>query len=223
MTETKPQYPGQCTLCQDLVSKGQMTRHLKKCVATQAQDGGKTVKLFHLIIEGDHMPMYWLHVEIPGAMTLADLDSFLRHIWLECCGHLSCFTIDDARYSSHLMEDPMFDLEEETMGHKLDKVLSDKSKFQHEYDYGSTTNLKLRVAGIRTATVKKPGITLLARNEPPAWVCVKCGKPATQIEASGWGLDLDSLYCDDCPGDDDEEGFLPLVNSPRTGVCGYCG
>ncbi len=112
----------------------------------------------------------------------------------------------------------MFDLEEETMGHKLYKVLSDKSKFQHEYDYGSTTNLKLRVVGIRAATVKKPAITLLARNEPPVFACAKCGKPATQIMASGWGLDLDSLYCDDCSGDEDEEGFLPLVNSPRTGA-----
>ena len=87
----------------------------------------------------------------------------------------------------------------------------------------NSPELKLRVAGIRESRIKKPDITLLARNEPPGWKCAKCGKPATQIQAMGWGLDSDALLCDDCVGDDEDEGFLPVVNSPRTGVCGYCG
>jgi len=28
-----------------------------------------------------------------GSATLAKLDDYLRAIWLECCGHLSKFTI----------------------------------------------------------------------------------------------------------------------------------
>jgi hypothetical protein len=85
-----------------------------------------------------------------------------------------------------------------------------------------TTELKLRVVEFRERQVNKPDITLLAQNEPPAWECAKCGNPATQIQATGWGLDVDSLFCDACV-DDEEEAYLPLVNSPRTGVCGYCG
>ena len=223
MIAEKTQYPGPCMLCKEVINKSQMTRHLKKCVENIDDGNGPSVKMFHLVIEGTHMPMYWLHVEIPGAMTLAHLDSFLRDIWLECCGHLSCFTIDGERYSVHPMEDPMFGPREKTMRQKIYNVLNVGTKFQYEYDYGSTTELKLRVVDVRERQIKQPDITLLARNEPPPWECAKCGKPATEIQASGWGLDEDSLFCDDCVGDDEEEGYLPLVNSPRTGVCGYCG
>ena len=38
---------------------------------------------------------------MPADATLADLDRFLRDIWLECCGHMSQFTIGKARYISH--------------------------------------------------------------------------------------------------------------------------
>ena len=217
------EYPGRCMVCETTVDKRQMTRHLKTCIEKNAGKDGQALKLFHLVIEGSYLPMYWLHVEIPGAMTLTHLDSFLRDIWLECCGHLSCFTIDEQRYSVHPMEDPMFGPREKTMNQKIYNVLSPGTKFKHEYDYGSTTDLSLRVVGIREGKVKAPDITLLARNDPPAWECSKCGKPATQIQAAGWGLDTDALFCDDCMGDDEEEGFLPVVNSPRVGVCGYCG
>lgn len=211
-------------LCGKTVSKGQMTRHIKKCVEQNTEDDGQSIKLFHLIIEGKYLPMYWLHVEIPGAMTLADLDSFLRDIWLECCGHLSGFTIDEQRYSAHPAGDMdmLFGSREETMNKKIYRVLSQGTRFHHEYDYGSTTELKLRVVDVRERQVRKPEITLLARNEPPALMCAKCGKPATQVQAYGWGLDLDALFCSDCVHED-EEMCLPLVNSPRTGVCGYCG
>jgi len=120
------------------------------------------------------------------------------------------------------MEDPMFGPREKTMRQKIYNVVNAGTKFQHEYDYGSTTELKLRVVDVHERQIKKPDIVLLARNQPPAWECAKCAKPATQIQASGWGMDVDSLFCDECVGED-EEGFLPIVNSPRTGVCGYCG
>ncbi len=60
-----------------------------------------------------------------------------------CCGHLSCFTIDGQQYSAHPSEDVLFGPREETMGQKIYNVLGAGTKFQHEYDYGSTTELKL--------------------------------------------------------------------------------
>jgi hypothetical protein len=221
--ESKMRYPGRCELCGHVAGKAQMTRHLKACLAGKAETGDLTARVFHLVIEGRGLPMYWLHVEIPGAMTLENLDAFLRGIWLECCDHLSCFTIDGQRYSVQPAESFFGGRREQTMRAKIYSVLREGLKFAHEYDYGSTTELSLRVMRTREGRFAKyPGIALLARNEPPAWVCSMCGKPATRVRTTGWGLGLDSLCCDDC-GEGDEEGYLPVVNSPRTGVCGYSG
>lgn len=200
-----------------------MTRHLKACLEKHAADDGKQVHMFHISVHSRYLPMYWLHVEIPGAQTLEVLDSFLRRLWVECCGHLSCFTIGDRRYSVYPLDNPIFGRPEKSMNHRIYNVLDSGTEFGYEYDYGSTTELTLRVAGVRKASVKKPQLTLLARNHPPAWECVKCGKPATLIEAQGWGLDTDALYCDACAEDEAEDMFLPVVNSPRMGVCGYTG
>ena len=223
MLKEKPQYRGQCMLCLEMFAKGQMPRHLKTCMDAHVDEGGKPVKMFHLVIEGEHQPEYWLHVEIPGAMTLGHLDEYLRGIWLECCGHLSCFTIDGQRYSVHPAEEVLSGPREKTMEQKLYSVLEADTTFEHEYDYGSTTELKLRVVQFLQHQVKNPQIRLLARNEAPEWPCAKCGKPATQLEATGWGVDPDAVFCDACVGDEEEDCYLPLVNSPRTGVCGYCG
>ena len=35
------------------------------------------------------MPEYWLHVEGRETASLQQLDSLLRRVWLECCGHMS--------------------------------------------------------------------------------------------------------------------------------------
>ena len=54
--------------------------------------------LFHLVAQGTYAPADWMHLEIPVEATLRDLDQFLRDIWLECCGHLSAFTIGSTQY-----------------------------------------------------------------------------------------------------------------------------
>lgn len=223
MNRKREEYPGKCVICEETVDKRQMTRHLKKCVEQSTPENGKQLKLFHIIAEGKYLPMYWLHFEIPGAQALEDLDSFLRHIWLECCGHISCFTIDGQRYSAHPIKDPMFGgPREKSMKQKLYKVLEKGSGFEHEYDYGSPTNLSLRVVNVREAAVKSSAVSILARNLPPELKCCRCSKPATLIRSLGWGFDRESLFCDECM-EGYEEDYLPVVNSPRTGVCGYCG
>jgi hypothetical protein len=87
--------------------------------------------------------------------------------------------------------------------------------FSHQYDFGSTTELALRVAGEHTAAALPGDLKLLARNEPPAILCSACTKPATQIclqraeEGAG-------EICDACAGQHDcgEEMLVPLMNSP---------
>jgi len=51
------------------------------------------VILYHLQVQDDWGGDFWLHLEMPGKATLEDLDYYLRAIWLECCGHLSQFSL----------------------------------------------------------------------------------------------------------------------------------
>jgi hypothetical protein len=95
-------------------------------------------------------------------------------------------------------------------------------EFFYEYDFGSTTELKLQVLSKRDGVLKRGKVRLLARNLAPEFFC-KCGKPATQIDAEC--CHEESFYCDKCSRQHEEleETLLPVVNSPRMGVCGYCG
>jgi hypothetical protein len=163
-----------------------------------------------------------------AAKKLADLDQFLRDIWLECCGHLSRFTIEGQGYSIY----PMEDFDERDLAVTLDKVLKPGLEFQHEYDYGTTTELTLKVIGERQgAALEKRWLNILARNNSPEYLCGYCHqKPATLIcSYCSWGS-AEALVCEDCKGkhscyieEGDDYMFLPLVNSPRTGMCGYSG
>jgi ribosomal protein L37AE/L43A len=224
---TRQQTKGICQLCQEVVSKAGMTRHLAKCLpahegaaAAVSKRPPKPVRLFQLVVQGQ----YWLYVEMPATATLRDLDQFLRHIWLECCGHLSAFKIAGVQYSVMTAVeagDPWFtpSWEERNMDVPVDHMLRPGLKFTYEYDFGSTTRLALRVVGERVARPWPQPVTLLARNEAPQVLCERCGKkPAVWVdtfESSIW-------CCDKCVGNT-EEGTLPVVNSPRAGVCGYGG
>lgn len=200
-----------------------MTRHLKACkqkkdISEKSSARTQTAKSFHLVVEGRDLPYYWMHLEVPANATLKVLDGFLREIWLECCGHMSAFTIGSKRYSVA----PMGELDEASMKFKLEKVLQPGMQFYHEYDFGTTTDLMLKV--VSEGEGKSKSIRILARNEPPEITCVSCGKMATQVctecawEDKGW-------LCDQCAAkhECDEDMFLPVVNSPRVGMCGYTG
>jgi predicted RNA-binding Zn-ribbon protein involved in translation (DUF1610 family) len=98
--------------------------------------------------------------------------------------------------------------------------------FGYEYDFGSTTHLTIKVVGERMGRLERSPVRLAARNVAPVWPCAVCGEPAALVCA----------YCRDgggnpfvCAGHQndhacgEDEGFLPAVNSPRMGVCGYTG
>lgn len=319
---------GICNFCKGEFSKSGMTQHLKSCKQrlaeitaenTEAEGTAKSrsrkpqkTKLFHILVDGLYLPMYWMHLELPAFLTLRDLDNFLRRTWLECCGHLSEFKIGDVRYLAHLEDDfedadeleedadklsdeerfqlakllppdlppelrnlltlgeaitlpnllemekqftsrpgsllsagtpdslavlltkaglltystpsPRRVIRERGMGIELEKVLKPDLKFFHDYDFGSTTSLSLKVVAEREGKLKKgkKAIEVLSRNEPPTILCTACGKPATSISTSS-----DDAWCDACAeeheGDYEYEMLLPVVNSPRMGVCGYTG
>lgn len=218
---------GQCHLCGETFSKSAMTRHLKSCKDRKRDSGASSSDqslrksdVFHIVVEGRYSPAYWMHLEVPSDATLEDLDLFLRDIWLECCGHMSAFRIDGKSYSIK----PMGDFDDESMEADLHEVLSPGMKFDHDYDFGSTTHLALTVLSREQRQIKSKSIAVLARNEAPEYTCMSCGKVAvhvcTECICSGEGC-----LCDECAAEHEcgEEMLLPLVNSPRAGVCGYTG
>lgn len=89
---------GTCALCGYGSSKAGLTRHLKSCPGAHDGSRGRPAK-FHLRAEDAESPLYWLDLEVKKSATLADLDAFLREVWLECCGHLSMFEIGGVRYT----------------------------------------------------------------------------------------------------------------------------
>jgi len=228
-----------------MLGKRQMTNHLKACWKqhTAAAPGKATRRWFHLVVEARYAPDYWLHLQAPDNCTFGRLDRLLRDLWLECCGHLSAFEFpvkrklprggapqDIAAMFQAMAKEAQRSFSDDAadgdalMGKPLASRLQPGVVFSHEYDFGTTTELALRVAGEYPAPALPGGLKLLARNEPPAIPCSVCAKPATQLcqQCDDYG---GSPLCDACATkhECDEEMIVPLINSPRAGVCGYCG
>lgn len=216
---------GKCEICGATVTKRSMQKHLQACIEQQeaketstAKKPAEDVRLFHILVEG-YSP-YWLHIEAEADTTLKKLDAFLRDTWLECCGHLSAFHLGGRSYMSNTTG-----LGGKSMNAKLSAVLAPGVVMSHEYDFGTTTELRLAVLGERTGRAGREPVRLLARNDPPATVCQECGQPATQVCTECLWEDGGGWFCEECAAEHehDEDMFLPVVNSPRVGMCGYEG
>jgi hypothetical protein len=214
---------GVCRFCLKTFSGQGMGRHLVACQAKKQRDREDTARgpspaaIYHIRISS-YKP-FWLHIEMPATATLTDLDSFLRDIWLECCGHLSRFRIDDTAYLVPFVIDDSWDPEAKSMAVQLQEALSIKDRFDYAYDFGSTTYLEGQIYAVREGVLTDE-IRILARNTMPDLQCTECGAEAKSICVECW-----ELYCEECLADHgcDEEMTLPVVNSPRIGVCGYSG
>lgn len=227
------QQRGTCALCGGVVSRVSAQRHVGECAPAHDMAGGPRQRLVHLRATAPGLPAYWLYVEIKAEAKLEALDAFLRRVWLECCGHLSAFRIGGTQYFSRGYElggsaVGMFGRHrpvERSMNARLrDALPSVGEPFDYEYDFGSTTSLQLKVIGERTGHPGRPVVRLLARNTPPVWPCAICGRPATLVCAFCQSDEGTAFVCTKhrrthACGED--EGFMPVVNSPRTGVCGY--
>lgn len=191
---------GNCYICGAELGKTAMKNHILK-EHNGPEDGQECVLLK---IEGAYEKDYWLYVDIPVERSLTVLDTFLRKIWLECCGHMSGF--HGAGKSTKLVE------------------LEPGYQFIHEYDYGSTTETLITVIGRIKRPPQKGIVRLLSRNVPPEFTCTECGAPADFICIECQYDSDNPVYCAGCAQEHEhDEMMLPVVNSPRMGVCGYCG
>ena len=152
-----------------------MSTHLKACIqraASTAPDAPGAARCFHLVVAATYSPAYWLHLEVPAKATFDKLDQVLRDIWLECCGHMSAFRFPRKRIrptapgnlaqmfsapAARGFEDELEDAEQ-LMDEPVGKRLRPGVKLEYEYDFGSTTNLSLRVLDERPGSLRKPKI-----------------------------------------------------------------
>lgn len=201
---------GTCFLCKEKVSHRTITKHLAKCLKNnESHQPSEKENIFLIKIYCGKE--FWLFIEMNSSAKLEDLDSYLRQIWLECCGHMSQFKINSQRYSS-----------DGGMSKIICRILPVDTDFDYEYDFGSTTWLKGKVISSRPGQLKN-NIRLVARNHlPEDMVCAKCSKKPEVICTDCW-----ELICESCKEEHNncsgEDFMLPVVNSPRIGVCGYCG
>jgi hypothetical protein len=200
-----------------------MARHLVTCAERRARiieaDGKSSHRERFLLVEirDASTGWFWLQLEVSGAATMGVLDNYLRAIWLECCGHSSQWFVGRA-----------WSGQKAAMSAKVASVLREHMELSHVYDFGDTTETKARVVGARSgaATTKRP-IVLMARNDAPVIQCIKCDRPAEWlclecVHEDGNDGGLCGSHRDGHPHDDYGDP-LPVVNSPRMGICGYEG
>jgi len=240
---------GVCVFCTKEFAKAGITRHLNTHLINP-QKPGTEGKSYHLRIEPDTRwgaTPYFLNVLVNGTSTFEELDDFLREIWLECCGHMSSFSdpkhqrgegMWDIMEAYDLLDEGKIDEYEHIMSNakgeipkrkNFQEVLYEGMKLRYEYDFGSTTELQLVVLKELPYTAK--GIELLSRNEPLKIMCDSCGKKPAQVLCSVCaGYENEAFFCKDCAKkhkrtckDFADYAALPVVNSPRTGICGYEG
>ena len=220
---------GSCVYCGKEYTRWGMTKHLQSCPqrtaqTEQAAGAGKALPIFHLLVQDAYGGDFWLHLEMPGKTTLQALDEYLRAIWLECCGHLSAFEIEGARYAEKIRGFESLP-GEKSWGVRVGSIFRPGVQGSHIYDFGSTTELVFEVVAERQGVWPGRPIALMARNAPLDLKCGVCGKAAEWIctdcmyEADDW------FFCEEhlMEHEHEDEPALPVVNSPRMGTCGYQG
>lgn len=213
---------GVCTFCGEAFVKRSMTKHLTGCKkhqeAIETANVGKPKEetLYHLVIQDTYLKNFWLHLEMNGSAKLKKLDDYLRDIWLDCCGHMSQFSIGGWGGS------------EIAMSKSAQSIFDYSSELVHIYDFGTSSETLIKVVGKRTGKpLTKHPIMLMARNEMPVVTCMECEQTArwlcseciSEHDASGYLCDK---HAKNHPHDDYGEP-IELVNSPRMGMCGYEG
>ena len=196
---------GNCYLCGRLLAESAFRKHVLTAHPYEGEDGQDCVVL---MVDDTETKEYWLYLDVAVTSSLRTLDPFLRNIWLECCGHMSAFF--DSGYT------------EMGMGRKIISFPVGSSLL-YEYDFGSTTQLKITIVGYSRRPKQQKAVRLLGRNAPYHFSCSVCGKEAAYLCCECQWTQDNPFLCEDCAREHEHGSMLPVVNSPRMGVCAYCG
>lgn len=202
--------PGTCLLCRAAVSKKMGLRHSDSCLQSSGWPIGSSPS-FIIRIEDRHDPTYWLMVLAKHDARLSDIDCLIRDVWVECCNHLSSFTIGNETYMDS----------DEEMNMPLATLIKKGSLFYYEYDLESPTELRLKVLDVTPVMPPEGQVCLTARNNRPAYPCRMCGKKADFYVTNSEKDEAGQYCCLDCTIHLDGVYIQLIENSPRTGICCY--
>ena len=222
---------GTCAICKEAVPAKKMRAHVLGHLEGR---GGGDAGLVRVTNSGS--VVYWMYVRVGSKASLDDLDTLIRDTWVECCQHLSAFTSKTASYDS---AEPgggySGDLESKSMDANAISVLSSEGPLGYEYDFGTPTSLTVKmVCPCPGEGLGEDDVEVVARNNDVPHDCGICGAKgkAAEVCTSCMWMDKECLLCKKCAeehehdegqGEVDEGTFLPVVNSPRMGMCGYTG
>lgn len=148
---------------------------------------GEKCGYFQLVISGKYTTAYWLIIEIKETATLEELHAFIRDIWVECCHHFSAFEIDGEEYE--LCASIFSEQSSEDTDYVLKDICSVGQTIAYEYDFGSTTELVIKVHSHRIGGWRNENITFLSHNNPYKIICGQCGKNEAQwIDVERYGI-----------------------------------
>lgn len=196
------QSKGFCKYCAKEFTRSGMIRHLDACKERKIKLSEEKKKRrddqYQLVISGKELKNYWLIVETSGSNTLKELDRFIRQIWVECCGHLSLFSIHGVLYESNPNMDSFWGRPSKNMNYRLRDVVSVGDEFTYEYDFGTTTELNIKVSSVREGEKTYSDIVILSRNNPPKIMCSQCGEnEASFVDPEGY-YEGNPFWCENC-------------------------
>lgn len=171
---------GTCALCGLSATSSAMIGHAAACVATHDAAGAPEA-LVVLRVAAVCEWRYWLLLEAKATAPLRHVDTLLRQLWLECCGHMSAFRVGRSQVALTRAVASAFP----GAGVTLD----------YEYDFGSTTALTVERIGERRGALGRAAVRVLARNDAIVWTCANCASPASVL--CPFCFDSDAvLFCD---------------------------
>lgn len=250
MSKNQPEEPvskGECGFCGKTFAKRGIGRHLGSHLNKMAKEyKGKPGRSYLVSVTASD---FFLCLWVNGEATMEDVDSFLRAIWLECCGHMSSFEDrkndytdlqkelaeeeDEEGYAEEEDDESMgflfgagdYAMHEVPMESPAFRVMQKGKTFKYTYDFGSSTVLDVKVVNEYPLPASF-SVVLLSRNEPLPIYCDMCRKkPAVEICTVDY-----TCFCKSCAAkhaktceDFADYACSQVVNSPRMGVCGYHG
>lgn len=221
---------GICAICKEAVAAKKMRAHV---LGHLEGGGGRGAGLVRVTNRGPIV--YWMYVRVGRKAGLNDLDTLIRNTWVECCQHMSSFTSESVSYDSSGPDDGYGNLESRLMKTNAIRVLSREGPLGYEYDFGTPTSLHVKmVCRCPGGGLDEDGVEVVARNADIPHDCGACGAKgeAAEVCRTCLWMDRECLLCKKCAekhehgkGEEpvDEGTFLPVVNSPRMGMCGYTG
>jgi hypothetical protein len=94
---------GECKGCGKQVAASGANKHMENCsdkiqdfLKSKLKNEEQSMVPGYLIkvVDKYKSTKYWMYFVVPLTFNLEHIDTFFRHYWLECCGHISEWKFD---------------------------------------------------------------------------------------------------------------------------------